>query len=107
MNKKMRNFKTEAENEEISSVSILGEVQDISQKLDFLIASMGAEKFIRTEPSQTTKLYNINQMARFLGVSPGTLYNKISKKAIPFTKVGGSIRFTEAHLKELLKNSLN
>jgi len=41
---------------------------------------------------------NIDQAARFLGLKKGTLYNMISRKAIPYYKVGSRVLFRRSDL---------
>ena len=41
---------------------------------------------------------DINQAARFIGLKKGTLYNMISKKAIPYYKVGRRVLFRQSEL---------
>lgn len=42
---------------------------------------------------------NVVQAARFLGLKKGTIYNMISRKVIPYHKVGSRVLFTQAELK--------
>ena len=41
---------------------------------------------------------NVDQAARFLGLKKGTVYNMISRKAIPYHKVGSRVLFRQAEL---------
>ncbi len=42
---------------------------------------------------------NVDQAARFLGLKKGTVYNMVSRKLIPYHKVGSRVLFTQAELK--------
>ena len=41
---------------------------------------------------------NIDQAARFLGLKKGTVYNMISRKALPHYKIGRRVLFRQAKL---------
>lgn len=43
---------------------------------------------------------NIDQAARFLGLKKGTVYNMISRKAIPYHKVGRRVLFRQTELED-------
>lgn len=49
------------------------------------------------------KLYTIEEAADILRIKPGTLRNWVTAKTVEFSKVGGSIRFTEDQLKAMIK----
>lgn len=44
------------------------------------------------------RLLDINEAAALLQVKPGTLYSWVSKKTVPFRKVGSLVRFHRAEL---------
>ena len=46
---------------------------------------------------------NVNQAARFLGLKKGTVYNMISRKAIPYYKIGRRVLFRQAELEAWFK----
>ncbi|MGB8509815.1 MAG: helix-turn-helix domain-containing protein [Pyrinomonadaceae bacterium] len=46
------------------------------------------------------KLLDINEASALLGVKPGTLYSWVSKKKVPFRKVGVCVRFHWGDLME-------
>ena len=41
---------------------------------------------------------DINEAAKFLGLKPGTVYNMISRRVLPFHKVGRRVLFRETEL---------
>jgi len=41
---------------------------------------------------------NVDQAARFLGLKKGTVYNMISRKSLPYHKVGSRVLFRQAEL---------
>ena len=49
---------------------------------------------------------NINQAARFLGLRRGTVYNMVSRRAIPFHKVGRRVLFTKEELEAWFASTL-
>jgi excisionase family DNA binding protein len=49
-------------------------------------------------------LYELEWVARFLGIATGTLYNWVNKGKIPHVKVGGGPRFLGKHLREWLES---
>lgn len=48
-------------------------------------------------------LLNKKQLAELLGIPPGTVDKKISRREWPFTKVGRHIRFTELHVAAIVR----
>jgi excisionase family DNA binding protein len=52
------------------------------------------------------KPLNVAQTAHFLGLKKGTLYNMISRKAIPHHKVGRRVLFREAELEAWFESTL-
>ncbi len=48
--------------------------------------------------SEMNKLLTVEEAVAFLQVSKPTMYRLTSQKKIPFYKIGGSVRFSEAHL---------
>ncbi len=79
---------------------VLDYLEEFSSKLDCVMVEIANVK--RFALADNLKLYNVNQLARALGLAPGTIYNKINKRQIPFMKIGGSIRFSEEHLNQIL-----
>lgn len=53
------------------------------------------------------RLQNKKQIAGYLGVSESAINTLIAKNGIPFTKVGGSIRFITDSIDEWLKEKEN
>ncbi len=51
-------------------------------------------------------LLDINQAARFIGLKKGTLYNMVSRKLVPYHKVGGRDFFIEAELQAWFESTL-
>ena len=52
------------------------------------------------------KPLNVEQAAHFLGLKKGTLYNMVSRKAIPHHKVGRRVLFKEAELEAWFESTL-
>lgn len=48
------------------------------------------------------ELLNVNEAARFLAVSPSTLYGWVWQRRIPFVKVGRAVRFDMADLERFI-----
>lgn len=51
------------------------------------------------------KLLTIIEVEKWLGIKKGTIYSWVSDKKIPFTKVGGRLRFETTKIEEFLKNN--
>jgi excisionase family DNA binding protein len=49
---------------------------------------------------------DINQAARFLGLKPGTVYNMISRRTLPFHKVGRRVLFRQTELEAWFESTL-
>ena len=49
---------------------------------------------------------SVDQAARFLGLRKGTIYNMISRKAVPYHKVGRRVLFRQAELEAWFKSTL-
>jgi len=49
------------------------------------------------------KLYTDQELATILKVHPGTLRNWRIQKKIPFTRIGGAVRYTEAQVREIMQ----
>ncbi len=47
---------------------------------------------------------NIDQAARFVGLKKGTLYNMVSRKAIPHYKIGTRVLFLRGELEAWFKS---
>lgn len=43
-------------------------------------------------------LMTVDDVADYLKISPGTIYNRVSKGEIPFVKVGAAVRFRRIEL---------
>lgn len=43
-------------------------------------------------------LMTADEVAEYLSVSPGTIYNRTSKGEMPFVKVGSSLRFRRSEI---------
>ncbi len=57
------------------------------------------------EPSMIARppeLVNVNEAARFLAVSPSTLYGWVWQRRISFVKVGRAVRFDMADLERFI-----
>ena len=55
-----------------------------------------------TEP--IPDLMNMDEAAEYLRISKKTLYNRVSLKTVPFTKVGGKNMFRKPDLDQYLEN---
>ena len=55
--------------------------------------------------TRATELVNVNEAARFLAVSPSTLYGWIWQRRIPFVKVGRAVRFDRADLEQFVSQN--
>ncbi len=49
-------------------------------------------------------LITAKELAGSLRLSVGTIYNKVSRREIPFVKVGRCLRFSKDQLQEWIKN---
>jgi len=49
---------------------------------------------------------NVNEAAMFLGLKPGTVYNMISRRTIPFHKIGRRVLFRQAELEAWFQSTL-
>ena len=49
------------------------------------------------------KLYTDRDLAKILKIHPGTLRNWRGEKRIPFTRIGGAIRYTEDQVREIMR----
>ncbi len=55
-----------------------------------------------SEQPDDIQLLNIAEAARFLSVSPSTLYGWVWQRRIPFVKLGRAVRFDKADLEEYI-----
>ncbi len=49
---------------------------------------------------------NVEQVARFLGLKKGTLYNMISRRVIPYHKVGRRVLFRRTEIETWFESTL-
>jgi excisionase family DNA binding protein len=47
---------------------------------------------------------NASEVAAYMGIKEKTVRNWTSKKTIPFTKIGGSVRYKKDDIDEFLKS---
>jgi excisionase family DNA binding protein len=52
-------------------------------------------------------LYNVNQVARYLGKSVPTIYRLLRGKRLRASKVGGEWRISDRALREFLEDGIN
>ncbi len=52
---------------------------------------------------ENENLLEVNEAAALLRVKPGTLYSWVSKKKVPFRKVGACVRFDRSELMDWTK----
>ena len=50
--------------------------------------------------------FNIDQAARYLGLKKGTVYNMISRRAIPYYKLGRRVLFRSSELEAFFRSTL-
>jgi excisionase family DNA binding protein len=50
-------------------------------------------------------IFNLPNVARYLGISPRTVYRLLAKKSLPGTKVGRSWRFQKETIDEWLREN--
>lgn len=55
---------------------------------------------------KTIKLYTVKELSKLLQISEPTIRNWIMNKQIEFTRIGGSIRFTEEQVKNIIENGI-
>lgn len=53
-------------------------------------------------PTTKLKLFNYSEAAELLGISQNTLRQYVSRKRIPFTKIGRNVRFTQDQIQEII-----
>lgn len=53
-------------------------------------------------PVRPSELVNVNEAARFLAVSPSTLYGWVWQRRISFVKVGRAVRFDISDLQRFI-----
>lgn len=64
---------------------------------------MAARGFITAKPAPVEPMaWNITRAALRLGVKPTWLRDKVTAEAVPFTRLGKHVRFTEDHLRQIL-----
>jgi excisionase family DNA binding protein len=51
------------------------------------------------------RLLNVNEAARLLGTTPGSLYSMVWRREVPFVKLGRSLRFDINDLNALIEAS--
>lgn len=79
-------------------------LEDFSNKLDCVIFELASVRQVTLGHNQ--KFYSVAQLAKKLGMAPGTIYNKISKGQIPFIKIGGSVRFTDEQINQITNEKI-
>lgn len=47
----------------------------------------------------------INQVAKMLSVSKGTVYRYVNKRLIPYMKVAGNVRFKEEDIRQWVESN--
>jgi predicted DNA-binding transcriptional regulator AlpA len=50
------------------------------------------------------QIFNVNEASKFLNIAPITIYRKVSKNEIPFSKKSNKLYFFKSQLIEWLKN---
>ena len=54
----------------------------------------------------TEEPFNVEQAARFLGLKKGTVYNMISRRVIPYHKLGRRVLFRPSELEAFFQSTL-
>ena len=50
------------------------------------------------ESNAPDEIMTVEEVAAYLKLSPGTIYNKVSRDEIPFLKLGGAVRFRRSEI---------
>jgi len=58
-----------------------------------------------SEQPENVELLNVAEAARFLAVSPSTLYGWVWQRRIPFVKLGRAVRFDKADLEDYIERN--
>lgn len=53
--------------------------------------------------SEQKRLFNVEEAAQYIGLTPGTLYNMASRREIPTVKVGRALRFDVLQLDRFIE----
>jgi excisionase family DNA binding protein len=53
--------------------------------------------------NEDDRALTVDEVARYLGLAKGTIYNKVHRREIPFFKVGRAVRFRRSKLDEWLR----
>ena len=51
------------------------------------------------------RLLNVNECSEYLGTTPGTLYQWVSQRRIPFVKIGSSTRFDVQKINQFIQEN--
>ncbi len=66
---------------------------------------LAADHGTTAQITRRTELLNVTEAARFLAVSPSTLYGWVWQRRIPFVKVGRAVRFDMADLERFVSQN--
>jgi excisionase family DNA binding protein len=66
---------------------------------------LAADHGITAQITRRTELLNVTEAARFLAVSPSTLYGWVWQRRIPFVKVGRAVRFDMTDLERFVSQN--
>jgi excisionase family DNA binding protein len=58
----------------------------------------------QNSPESEDQLWTTGRVAKYLHVSPKTIFN-LRKKGLPFVQLGGAVRFVPQEIKDYLVNS--
>jgi len=58
-----------------------------------------------SEYANTEELMTVDQVAALLGMSEKAIYNRVSRRAIPYIKLGGSLRFRRSDIERWIKEN--
>ena len=66
---------------------------------------LGADQRTGTPITRRPELLNVHEAARFLAVSPSTLYGWVWQRKIPLVKVGRAVRFDMTDLERFISQN--
>lgn len=65
------------------------------QEIKYLISKL---HLVKTKEEPEADIINLKQAAKILNLSPATIYNKVNKKEIPYSKKGKRLYFSKTNL---------
>jgi len=77
-------------------------VQTINAKIDAVLTILKASDL--KDQIKADSFLNVDEAARFLGLSKNTIYSKVSKNELPVMKQGKRLYFSEEELSSYIKS---